>query len=200
MPTLVLLDKNNIYFYSEIMKKLSSANYKDVNYCLRCGHKLELKTDSENKLRPHCSACNWVYYKNPIPAVAIVLFNENKELLLVKRRNEPKAGFWALPSGYMEINLTPEENAIQELEEETGLKGKIMHCVGWYYGDSPIYERIVSIGFRMQVIGGKLQAGDDAEEAKFYPLYNLPVIAFDAHRDFISKEIATHQVNLEACR
>lgn len=58
----------------------------------------------------------------------------------MKRRIEPKAGFWALPSGYMEINLTPEENALQELEEETGLKGKIMHCIGWFYGKSPIYE------------------------------------------------------------
>jgi len=170
------------------MKKLNSANYKDVNFCLRCGHKLELKTDHENKLRPHCPACNWVYYKNPIPAVAVVLFNENRELLLVKRGLQPKAGFWALPSGYMEINLTPEENALQELEEETGLKGKIMHCVGWFFGKSPIYERVLSIGFRMKAIGGKLQAGDDAVDVKFFPLNNLPVIAFDAHRDFIAKE------------
>jgi 8-oxo-dGTP diphosphatase len=117
-----------------------------------------------------------------------VLFNENRELLLVKRGLQPKAGFWALPSGYMEINLTPEENALQELEEETGLKGKIMHCVGWFFGKSPIYERVLSIGFRMKAIGGKLQAGDDAVDVKFFPLNNLPVIAFDAHRDFIAKE------------
>ncbi|MBP7498122.1 MAG: NUDIX hydrolase [Bacteroidales bacterium] len=170
------------------MSNLTAANYKNVNYCLQCGHLLELKKDNENKLRPHCPACNWIYYKNPIPAVTIVLFNENNELLLVKRRLKPKAGFWALPSGYMEINLTPEENALQELEEETGLKGKIMHSTGWFYGTSPIYERVLSIGFRVKAIGGKLQAGDDAAEAKFFSLNNLPVIAFDAHREFIAKE------------
>jgi hypothetical protein len=40
----------------------------------------------------------------------------------------------------------------------------------------------------MKAIGGKLQAGDDAVDVKFFPLNNLPVIAFDAHRDFIAKE------------
>ncbi|HQO18289.1 MAG TPA: NUDIX hydrolase [Candidatus Cloacimonas sp.] len=185
---MVTLDKINQGGIIVFMSNLTAANYKNVNYCLRCGHLLELKKDNENKLRPHCPACNWIYYKNPIPAVAIVLFNENNELLLVKRRLKPKAGFWALPSGYMEINLTPEENALQELEEETGLKGKIIHCVGWFYGKSPIYERVLSIGFRIKAIGGKLQAGDDAVDAKFFPLNNLPVIAFDAHREFIAKE------------
>ncbi|MDD3606375.1 MAG: ADP-ribose pyrophosphatase, partial [Candidatus Cloacimonas acidaminovorans] len=62
------------------------------------------------------------------------------------------------------------------------------HCVGWFFGKSPIYERVLSIGFRMKAIGGKLQAGDDAVDVKFFHLNNLPVIAFDAHRDFIAKE------------
>ena len=63
-----------------------------------------------------------------------------------------------------------------------------MHSTGWFYGTSPIYERVLSIGFRVKAIGGKLQAGDDAAEEKFFSLNNLPVIAFDAHRKFIAKE------------
>lgn len=162
--------------------------YKDVNYCLRCANPLVIKTDREDKIRPQCPACGWTYYKNPVPAVAIVMINSANELLLVKRKFEPAAGAWALPSGYMEVNLSPEENALEELLEETGLLGEIRRCIGWYYGNSPIYEKVLSIGFRIDLRGGSLEAGDDAEEAAFVPLDALPPIAFASHRDFIFKE------------
>ncbi len=171
---------------------LDKDMYKDVNFCLRCGSKLDTHHDREGKLRPHCHACGWVYYKNPVPAVAIVVLNEQNELLLVKRKFEPKPGEWALPSGYMEIYLTPEENAMEEMLEETGLKGEVRHCIGWHYGHSPLYQRILSIGFRMNVTGGTLQAGDDAEEAEFYPLDKLPHICFASHRKFVELEIDTN--------
>lgn len=162
--------------------------YQGVNYCLNCGNELELRTDREGKMRPHCTSCGWVYYKNPIPAVAILVLNENSELLLVKRMFEPNPGEWALPSGYMEVNLSPEENALAELEEETGLTGEISHCIGWHYGHSPIYHRVLSIGFRVRATGGCLQAGDDALEARFFPLDALPPICFASHRKFINLE------------
>ncbi len=172
-----------------LMNKSHQTSFKDVNFCLRCGHKLSLRPDREDKLRPQCPACSWVYYKNPIPATAIVLLNEAGELLLVKRRFEPKAGEWALPSGYLEIFHTPEENALEELREETGLEGEILHSLGWYYGSSPIYDKILSIGFRIKAIGGVLRAGDDALEAMFYPLDQLPPIAFSSHREFIKRDL-----------
>lgn len=166
----------------------SRERYKGVNYCLRCGKPMQLKADREGKIRPHCTQCGWVYYKNPVPAVSIVMLNEQNELLLVKRRFEPQADKWALPSGYMEINITPEENALEELKEETGLQGQIRHCIGWYFGTNPIYEKVLSLGFRIDRTGGQLQAGDDAAEAAFVPLDKLPPIAFDAHIDFIFRE------------
>ncbi len=162
--------------------------YKDLNYCIRCATALQIKADREGKFRPQCPNCGWIYYKNPIPAVAIVMINLKDELLLVKRRFEPQAHMWALPSGYMEIDITPEQNALEELKEETGLIGQIRHFIGWYFGYSPIYERVLSLGFRIDPLGGKLEAGDDAAEAVFFPLDQLPPIAFEAHRDFIFKE------------
>ncbi|MDD2332039.1 MAG: NUDIX hydrolase [Candidatus Cloacimonetes bacterium] len=170
------------------MNKSKQNSYQDVNFCLRCGHKLEIKTDREGKYRPQCPACHWIYYKNPVPAVAIVLLNDLHELLLIKRRFEPKAGEWALPSGYMEVYLSPEENALEELIEETGLQGRIKYCIGWHYGSSPLYEKILNIGFRIEATGGTLMAGDDALEARFFPLEQLPPIAFASHREFIRKE------------
>ncbi|MDZ4182780.1 MAG: NUDIX domain-containing protein [Candidatus Cloacimonadaceae bacterium] len=125
--------------------------------------------------------------------VAALVINEWGELLLVKRKFEPNAGEWALPSGYMEVHLSPEENALSELREETGLTGEIESCIGWHYGYSPLYFRTISIGFRIRVCGGTLQAGDDAIEAKYYPVSALPPIAFSSHRKFIDQETGIHQ-------
>ncbi|MDD2506843.1 MAG: NUDIX hydrolase [Candidatus Cloacimonetes bacterium] len=172
------------------MKEVRSVKdlYQNANYCQSCGGRLELKEDREGKLRGICPTCGFILYKNPIPAVAIFALNDNSELLLVKRLYEPRAGMWALPSGYIEINMSPQENAISEMEEETGLLGEVDHFIDWYYGYSPIYLRTLSLGFRMRIIGGELHAGDDAEDTRFFQLDKLPPIAFDAHRHYIKLE------------
>ena len=164
-----------------------NERYKNINYCIKCGEKITMLEDRECKIRPQCLKCGWTFYKNPIPAVACVVINENNELLLIKRKFEPQAGFWALPSGYMEIWQTPEEAAIEELVEETGLIGEIEKFIGYYSGYSPIYERVLSLGFKLKNIGGQLIAGDDAEDAQFFKMSDLPEIAFWSHQNFLIK-------------
>jgi len=159
--------------------------YKNVNYCLKCGAPLEIAPDREGKTRPQCSTCGWIYYKNPIPAVACVVINSDNQLLLIKRRFEPKADMWATPSGYVEIWQTLEDAAIEELHEETGLIGEPEQFLGYHMDFSPLYERVLTLGFKMKVTGGVLQAGDDAIEARFFPLNELPEIAFMSHITFL---------------
>lgn len=159
-----------------------STLYKDVNFCLRCGAKLQLIHGHERR-RPTCPACGWVFYKNAVPASACVIIQDQK-LLLIKRTQRPRAGWWALPSGYMEINQSPEDAAVAEMQQETGLIGQVAAPLGWYWGTSPIYTRVISFGFLMTVTGGRLQAGDDAGEARWYSFEQLPKIAFDSHRYF----------------
>jgi len=166
---------------------LDRDRYKNINNCIRCGHAVLLEKDREKKVRPQCAQCGWIFYKNPVPAVACVVLNEQNEVLLVKRMFEPQAGQWALPSGYIEIWQTPEEAAVDELLEETGLVGEIDSFIGYYYGYSPIYERVLSLGYRMIIKGGELQAGDDAMEAKFFKQEIMPEIAFWSHQDFLIK-------------
>jgi ADP-ribose pyrophosphatase YjhB (NUDIX family) len=170
------------------MIDLSDLLYRDAHYCQRCAAKLTLTQDHEGKTRAVCSHCGFILYRNPIPAVACLVLNDAQELLLVKRKFEPAAGCWALSSGYMEIDQSPEENALAELYEETGLKGRIIRFVNWYFGFSPIYYRVLSLCFRIEITGGNLQAGDDAEEARFFTLESLPPVAFAAHRSFIFQE------------
>ncbi len=167
--------------------EITKETYNGVNFCQKCGNIMIFKIDHENKLRKICEKCGWTFYKNPIPAAACVILNENNEIVIIKRGIEPKTGQWALPSGYIEINHSPEQTAVEEMREETGLIGEVVKFIGYFHGRSPIYERIVSFGFLMKIIGGKLQAGDDAADAKFVTFDKLPHIAFAAHRYYIEE-------------
>ena len=166
---------------------INAESYNGIDYCQQCGSKLELIDDHEEKLRPKCSNCGFTYYKNPIPASACVILNEDNEVVVIKRRFEPNAGGWALPSGYIEIDQNPEECAVDEMWEETGLEGKVERFLGYFSDYSPIYEKVISFGFLMKIIGGELRAGDDAVEARYVALDKLPEIVFPSHVAFLKK-------------
>ena len=67
-------------------------------------------------------------YERPSVTVDMLIFavdksGENKRLLLIKRKNHPYLGCWALPGGFVEMKESLREAAARELEEETGVKG-----------------------------------------------------------------------------
>ena len=156
----------------------------EAKFCIKCGNLLQEKKEEE-KIRKKCPNCGWIYYENPVPASASVVLNDKNEILLIRRGVEPALGKWALPSGYIEIDQTPQECAVDELEEETGLKGTIIKSLGYFMQDSPICKKVISFGFFLKQTAGKLQAGDDALEAKFFPISEIPYLPFSSHREFV---------------
>ena len=164
---------------------ITKESYNNVNFCLKCGNVMLLGDDREGKMRPQCSECGWTFYKNPIPASACIILNDKNELVVIKRKYEPNAGGWALPSGYVEIDQNPAECAVDEMKEETGLDGEVIVQLGYDTEYSPIYEKVISFGFLMKITGGKLQAGDDAVEARYVSFDELPKIVFPSHIKFI---------------
>ncbi len=175
------------FLRGELLMQINKESYEGINYCVKCGEKLEIQHDAEGKLRPKCSHCGWTFYKNPIPAAAVVILNDKKEIVVIKRKTQPNKGGWALPSGYIEINQTPKECAVDEMKEETNLEGKVIKKLGYFADNSPIYEKVISFGFLMKIIGGKLQAGDDAAEACYVAFDDLPEIVFPSHLKFIEQ-------------
>ena len=69
-------------------------------YCPFCRTPLVLE-ESGHKLRPTCPSCGFIQFKNPSPAVGVLVVEGNK-VLLGKRSGAPGGGKWALPSGYIE--------------------------------------------------------------------------------------------------
>ena len=106
------------------------------------------------------------------------------EVLLIKRKNYPFAGHWALPGGFIDPGETPEQAAIRELEEETGLVVNKVNYVGEYkesYRD-PRMENAWSFAFTLTIPHKEaLNPGDDASDARWVSINKLDEIslAFD---------------------
>jgi 8-oxo-dGTP diphosphatase len=105
---------------------------------------------------------------------------QKDKLVLIKRANPPFKGNYALPGGFVEYNEKVEDAVIREMEEETGLKTEIKNIFG-VYSDPKRDPRghTVSVVFEMEVIGGKMKFGSDANEVKLFPLEKIPNLAFD---------------------
>jgi thiamine-phosphate diphosphorylase len=155
-------------------------------FCPRCGNKLG-KRRLEERERDYCPVCRVIIYENPVPATAVLLFNENDELLLVQRGQEPGKGNWCLPGGFQELGETPEQCALRELREETGLGGRVQALVGLEMGVNPMAGEVLVAGFSVQAGGGELQAGDDAMAAAYFSLTGLPELAFQSHLRLIER-------------
>ena len=116
---------------------------------------------------------------------AVILDRERKSIVLIKRKAYPFEGMWALPGGFVQYKETVENATIREAKEETGLDIEIERLVG-VYSDPERDPRghTVAVAFLCRRVGGELNAGDDAAEAKEFKLEELPEMAFD-HRKMV---------------
>ena len=156
------------------------------NYC----HGSLITSRVEGKDRQVCENCKQVYYENPLPVVSIIVANENLELLLVKRAREPAKDMWCFPIGFAETGETIEDAATRELEEEAGIKGEIVQIVDVSSEKNDVYGEVLVVSFEAARVGGTLRAGDDAVDAAYFPLANLPKLAFSSQERALQKFIA----------
>lgn len=105
---------------------MSKAVYQ---YCPMCATKLHQMQHS-GQSRMACGACGFVQWGNPVPVVAALVEYEGKVLLA--RNVAWPAHFYALITGFLERNETPEQGAIRELKEETNLDAVESSLIGVY--------------------------------------------------------------------
>jgi 8-oxo-dGTP diphosphatase len=102
------------------------------------------------------------------------------QVVLIKRGREPFKGMYALPGGIVEYGERVEDCVVREIEEETGLKTRVLDLVGVY--SAPARDprgHFITLAFNLTPIGGQLNGGDDAAEATLFPLDSLPPMASD---------------------
>ena len=137
-------------------------------------------------------------YKYPRPAVTadciVITRDTEPKVLLIQRGNMPFKGGWAFPCGFMNMDETTEQCAIRELEEETGLQVLKVHQIGAYSKvDRDPRGRTVTVAYLAVVDEPMAVRGqDDAAKAEWWPLTDLPHLAFD-HYDIMQDTIRKYK-------
>jgi ADP-ribose pyrophosphatase YjhB (NUDIX family) len=118
---------------------------------------------------------------NPSPSTGTIAINDGK-IVMIQRGRPPSKGKWAFPSGFIELDETPEEAALREMEEESGMTGRIIDLIGVYYERSEVWGDLLVIMYLVEVTGGELQAGDDAVDARMFTRSEIPNFKFQSFR------------------
>lgn len=127
-------------------------------------------------------------YEYPRPAVTTdcVIFGydvkEGLSVLLIERGIEPYKGCWAFPGGFLNMDETTEMGALRELKEETGFDVKVdfLEQLGCFSDvDRDPRGRVITIAYYALVQKGAVKGGDDARNAQWYPIGEIPQLAFD---------------------
>lgn len=130
--------------------------------------------------------------------VDAVIFRKNgdrNELLLIKRKNDPFKGKWALPGGFVDEGEDLADAAKRELQEETGLVVEGLKQLGAFGkpGRDP-RSHTVSVAYTGFASDNAEAVGaDDADEAKWFLISSLPELAFD-HSDIIELALEKHKL------
>jgi ADP-ribose pyrophosphatase YjhB (NUDIX family) len=111
----------------------------------------------------------------PILGAVAAIFDDTGKILLMKRTDDQK---WCMPCGLNEVGESPEQAAVREAFEETGLDVRVLELVGVYtlfpsaeYG---LYT-LVNTVYLCEVIGGKLQRSHEDLGLEYWALDEVPV-------------------------
>lgn len=161
-------------------------------HCAACGNVLE-ERKIEGRRRALCTRCGTIAYENPLPVAATVLTNERGEVLLVRRARHPMKGMWCLPCGFAEKDEQIEQAALRELEEEAHVRGTVVRLLDAVTARDYFYGNLVMITFEVGNVTGTPAPGDDAAEVCFFPLENLPPLAFPCQERAIRRSQVWHE-------
>lgn len=146
-----------------------------------------------------------------VDLVILTVQDKEPKILLVQRGEHPFKGRWALPGGFVRVQDDRKDQgedldaaALRELEEETGLGDKIyleqVRAFGKPGRDPRM--RVISIAYFALVrptLVSQIRAGGDVSHAKWFPIDDLPSLAFD-HADVVQATLDRARADLDRTR
>ena len=158
------------------------------HYCLQCGTQMVTR-EIENMDREQCPACGWIHYRQLKVSALVLVENHAGEILLGVRGHQPWKGFWNFPAGYVEFNETPEDAAIREVMEETGLKIEIGKLAGTYFYDDDARGNGLLVVFWAGVVGGEMITNEETLQLGFFSRDAFPENICGAAHDRIAADL-----------
>lgn len=122
------------------------------------------------------------YPRVSVTADAVLFAEKDGQMyvLLIQRGNDPYKGYWAFPGGFLNMDETVARCAERELEEETGIVLTGMQLSGIYSNvERDSRGRVITAAYTAMTTMPEATAADDAAAAKWWPLNDLPPLAFD---------------------
>ncbi len=154
----------------------------EYRFCPQCGGALERRlVKAGEPERLVCAVCSFIFYLDP-KVVAGTLFTIDGRIVLLRRGVEPSLGKWVFPGGYVDRGESVADAAIRETKEEACLDVRLNSIVGVYSYAGSLNVIVV---YAAEVVGGKLEAGDESVEARLFTAGEIPwsELAFDSTRE-----------------
>jgi ADP-ribose pyrophosphatase YjhB (NUDIX family) len=157
-------------------------------FCPICATSLQRKIlFDDNILRLTCSECGWIQLSSDVVGVVTVA-HCNRGIAAISPPNETGVG---LPAGLVEYGESPEEAAIREVLEETGLVAELRCCLGWFFVNLQQWPGpMVQFMFEAEITGGALRDSDEGT-AHLFPLSSFPPIS--THRTGSQKAMEAYR-------
>jgi 8-oxo-dGTP diphosphatase len=170
--------------------------------CPFCGTKYNFKNKDVCGKYPkqlNCFSCKNIFYNNPKPAVAGLIFRDGK-ILLTKRKRDPYKGYWDMPGGFMEYGENPNEALSRELKEELDINVSNFKIIDSF---KLLYPATKNDNFTLcilvfEVIEDNLstiKVGDDVDDYLFFDKKSFPEnIAFKEQKRFLKDILKTYSI------
>lgn len=152
----------------------------EFRFCPSCGSELHLRR-IENQDLPACPNCEFVAWRGPKVAVALVASDPQGRLLAIRRGIPPGEGGWAFPGGYVDDEEDPAVSATRECREETGCESVVEEMLGVFHVVNEEGGLLV-LAYRGRLTSGEPTPTPEAPELGCFALDNLPPLVFSSHR------------------
>ena len=167
------------------------------NFCTSCGAPLQAISGSglEQPIK-ECSSCDSKVWNDP-KVVAATVVTHKERILLVQRIDAPHESLWSLPAGFVNKNENPEQTAIREVSEETGIKCLPMQMLGVNYSDGIIlivYKADLSDKSDIQT---PVTAVNELNNTGCYPFEEIPALQFPHDWLYIDRAIHSQGLPLD---
>jgi len=149
---------------------------KEFRFCPNCATPLE-HHERYGRVRPVCPHCGRIQFFDPKVAAGVVI-EQDGQLLLIQRNNDPERGKWSIPAGFVDQGEDPARAAEREALEETALVVRVTALLDVIAKVEANEGADIFIAYRAEVVSGEIMAGDDAQAARYFSAETLPELAF----------------------